>query len=73
MTRMGKISSRPTIIHRDSTSLDRSENPEKFPVGPMADRPGPTLLSQVSAAEKDTSKGVLSNDTTRAAPSRIRL
>ena len=52
--------------------MDRSENPEKFPVGPIAARPGPTLLRQVSAAEKDTSNGILSSDTTRAAPSRIR-
>ena len=34
-TSTGRISSRPTIMHRDMTSLDRGEKMEKFPAGPM--------------------------------------
>ena len=66
--RMGKISSRPAIIHRDITPLDREENAEKFPVGPMDSKPGPTLLTQVREALKDSAKENPSKEMIRAAP-----
>ena len=55
-TRMGKISRRPIIMHRDMTALDSPEKAAKLPLGPMASRPGPTLLTQVRAALKETAK-----------------
>ena len=65
-TSTGRISSRPTIMHRDMTSLDRGEKMEKFPAGPMSSSPGPTLLTQVRAAEKETEKEKLSREMIRA-------
>ena len=53
---MGKISRRPTTIHRDMVSLDRGESTEKLPVGPTSSRPGPTLLRLARAEEKETEK-----------------
>ena len=67
-TRMGKISSRPIIIHRDMTPLDSPEKAAKLPLGPMASRPGPTLLTQVRAALKETEKEKPSSEIIRAAP-----
>ena len=66
-TRMGKISSRPIIMHRDITPLDSPEKAAKLPLGPMASRPGPTLLTQVRAALKETAKDSPSREMTKAA------
>ena len=52
------------------TSLDRGEKMEKFPAGPMSSSPGPTLLTQVRAAEKETEKEKLSREMIRA-PARM--
>ena len=70
---MGKISKRPMIIHRERITLLNGEKAEKFPEGPMVERPGPTLLTQVRAAEKEMSNGTLSSETTRAAVRIIRI
>ena len=70
--RMGKISSRPTIMVTDSTALDRAENSAKLPTGPIYCRPGPTLLRQVRAAEKETEKDTSSRETISPAPSSTR-
>ena len=53
---MGRISSRPIIMHRDMTALDSPEKAAKLPLGPIISRPGPTLLTQVRAALKETEK-----------------
>ena len=47
---MGKISSRPTSMSKDSSSLDQGEKLEKLPMGPTISRPGPTLLMQAATA-----------------------
>ena len=54
-------------MHRDMTPLDSSEKAEKLPLGPMASRPGPTLLTQVRAALKETAKDWPSREIIRAA------
>ena len=43
-------------MHRDMTPLDSPEKAAKLPLGPMASRAGPTLLTQVRAALKETEK-----------------
>ena len=62
---IGKISSRPTIILNERTSFDNEERLEKLPAGPTMPIPGPTLLTQVKAALKDSPKERLSRVTTR--------
>ena len=62
---MGKISSRPTSMSKDSSSLDQGENSEKLPMGPTISRPGPTLLMQVATAVKVVTKSICSRDTSR--------
>ena len=44
----GKISSLPMSMSAESTSLLRMEKWLKFPIGPTALRPGPTLPMQVN-------------------------
>ena len=68
---MGKSSRRPAIMVTDSTTLDRGENSAKLPTGPISCSPGPTLLRQVRAAEKETEKDTSSRETMSPAPSRI--
>ena len=50
--RRGNISSLPISIANESTSLEKSEYPEKPPDGPTISNPGPTLLKQVTVAVK---------------------
>ncbi len=59
-------------MHRESTILDRSDRVEKFPLGPTRSKPGPMLLTQVSAALKEVAKEWLSSETT-SVPIRIIL
>ena len=49
---MGNSSSRPASISKESTSLDSGEKIPKFPVGPISERPGPTLFNVVATAVK---------------------
>ena len=49
---MGNSSSRPASISKESTSLDNGEKIPKFPVGPIRERPGPTLFKVVATAVK---------------------
>ena len=46
--RMGKISSLPKSISKQSTSLEKPEKKAKFSAGPTMAKPGPTLLMQVT-------------------------
>ena len=55
-------SSLPAIIRKEQTSLEKSENAEKFCVGPTTLKPGPTLPIQVAAAEKQLIKSKLSRE-----------
>ncbi len=48
----GKISNLPAIISMESTILEKPEYAAKLQVGPTKENPGPTLLIQVSDAEK---------------------
>ena len=50
--RIGKSSSRPASISKARTSLDSGEKIPKFPVGPIRERPGPTLFKVVTTAVK---------------------
>ena len=68
---MGNISSRPIIIHRDMTPLARGEKAAKLPVGPIISSPGPTLLTQVRAALKETVKEQPSSEMISAAAKTI--
>ena len=68
---MGKISRRPTTMHRDMVILDRGESREKFPVGPTSSSPGPTLLRLDRAEEKETEKEHPSREIISPAPRRI--
>ena len=48
----GNSSRRPASMSKIRTSLEKSENMEKFPLGPTRERPGPMLLSVAATAEK---------------------
>ena len=61
-SRMGKISRRPMSITRESKSLEAAESIWKFEAGPTSPRPGPTLLRQVTVAEREDSRGMPSNE-----------
>ena len=50
--RIGNSSSRPASISKERTSLDSGEKIPKFPVGPIRERPGPTLFKVVTTAVK---------------------
>ena len=50
--RIGNNSSRPASMSKERTSLDRGEKIPKFPVGPIKERPGPTLFKVVTTAVK---------------------
>ena len=50
--RIGNSSSRPDSISKERTSLDSGEKIPKFPVGPIRERPGPTLFKVVTTAVK---------------------
>ena len=52
----GKISSRPNNIAKERTIFEISEYSAKLIDGPTKLNPGPTLLKQVTAAEKFVSK-----------------
>ena len=43
--RNGKISSLPASMSKQNTSLENTENWEKFPAGPTPPIPGPILFS----------------------------
>ena len=62
---IGKISKRPTSMSKDSSSLERGEKDEKFPMGPTTSRPGPTLLMQVATEVKVVTRSISSRDTSR--------
>ena len=62
---MGKISSRPTSMSKDSSSLENAEKEEKLPMGPTISRPGPTLLIQVATAVNTVTRSICSRDTSR--------
>ena len=62
---MGKISSRPTSMSKDSSSLDQGEKLEKLPMGPTISRPGPTLLMQAATAVNVVTRSNCSRDTNR--------
>ena len=62
---MGKISSRPTSMSKDSSSLEKGEKLEKLPTGPTIYRPGPTLLMQVATAVNTVTRSICSRETSR--------
>ena len=68
MTKIGKISRRPMIMHRERTSLLKGEKAEKLPAGPTAPSPGPVLLMQVMTEVRVSVKGKSFRATTREAP-----
>ena len=49
-------------MHMDSTTLLKSENAAKLPVGPTTPRPGPILLIQEMTAVNEVVKSKLSTD-----------
>ena len=49
---IGKISSRPMSISADKIILERFENPEKLPVGPITESPGPMFPMVAATAVK---------------------
>ena len=53
---IGKISSLPSSIPKESAIFANAEKPPKPPAGPTAPKPGPTLLKQVTAAVRLVSK-----------------
>ena len=48
---IGIISSRPISIVNERTTVEKSENTEKFPIGPTTSNPGPTLFSVAITAD----------------------
>ena len=57
---IGKISNLPIIISKVITIFDKSENIEKFCVGPTLASPGPILLRVATVAVKFVVKSKLS-------------
>ena len=53
-------------MQKERTYLQKAERVEKLPAGPNAPRPGPILLTQVSAAVKLSLKLNPSRETTTA-------
>ena len=49
---IGMISSLPASISNIRMNLEKTENSEKFPVGPTISRPGPILFSVAAIAVK---------------------
>ena len=62
---MGKTSSRPTSMSKDSSSLVKSEKLEKLPMGPTISSPGPMLLMQEATAVNTVTRSTCSSDTSR--------
>ena len=50
--RIGNISNLPASITQDRIDLEKTEYPANEPTGPMAFKPGPTLLIHVMLADK---------------------
>lgn len=61
----GKISNLPKSMAAESTSLERLESREKFPIGPTTPNPGPILLKQASTEVRVVSISNPSKETTR--------
>ena len=62
---MGNISSRPTSMSKDSSSLDAGEKAEKLPRGPTISSPGPMLLMQAVRAVKVVTNPFCSRDSSK--------
>ena len=60
-------------MQKESTPLDNPDSVEKLPAGPKTPKPGPMLLTQVSAAENDSLKANPSRETTMAPASIITI
>lgn len=70
---IGNTSSRPISMAKLSSSLEKSEKAEKFPVGPTIPSPGPILFRQAAIAVKFVSKSKPSTAISRTVTSAIAL
>ena len=68
---IGKISSLPSSISKQSTIFAKPEQKESFSTGPAIASPGPPLLSHVVTALTFVIKSKLSSETSMNDPSKM--
>ena len=68
---IGKISSLPSSISKQSTIFAKPEKKERFSTGPAIASPGPTLLRHVVTAVTFVIKSKLSSETSMNDPSKM--